>query len=72
MGFWNDLGDALSKGPEAWGSNPQTWYGMGKVDGEQGNARRTYQFVAQKIDRGLLEAYDRGYDDGRAERMGRR
>jgi len=64
MGFW----DAVGKGLAAIANNPQSWYIMGKTAGANGESRRTFEFKGQGVDPELIQAYDRGYDDGRSER----
>ncbi len=66
MGFWSDVGDALTK----IGNSPSYWYDTGFNHGKSGERRQKVYGgnVIDELPRELRDAYHRGYDDGVRER----
>ena len=78
MGFWDkmrivgevagEMAAKASKGVlDEMSRNPQTWYRIGHTDGKCQAERKTYYYESNGIDPQCVKAYDRGYDDGRAD-----
>jgi hypothetical protein len=70
VGLFDLIGDAL----KAVGTSPQTYYLMGKSQGKDGEMRKVFNLGRDdgseewETTRACIDAYNRGYDDGRFER----